>query len=536
MGELRRKRALRRGLDTLLPPLTGVLGVAAAAVVVTRLMAAELGELGPIAHWFVVGAAGLVGLALAVRAWPRRESDAIVSGHLDQRCGAEGLIMALAAQPAQVRDPVWMAQIAEPLSTLRIERGRPRAMYAACLAGLLLLCTAATPVLEPIWQPPPRPERAFAGLAEQMERLATAELIPEPELTELRERLDELTDGVRSQGMTSAAWEGLDRLDQDVGERADATLRRLAQAISEAEEAARLELKEPGPEETPREATGGGRDRSPEERDHLGRRNRDRLGRDQPPTDPAESAAMRERSGRMLDRLSRGRDREQLRNLARALAELASRAPGAVPRLSRQQEQALAELAKEAAELGELSEEDLKALLDAIEAARSAAGTSSPPNPGEDGEGVRPLTPDELRELVDAIRKGLDQSGERVAGAGLKPELQRILARLTALRLAASRGGISRGGSGARLTRSDEDAERIGRETELAPGTPLDEGAAIDVGVSARAPDLDPATGEARRRAAAHVLAPGHADARRAAVAPRHRGAVRRYFAPPPPD
>jgi hypothetical protein len=301
LARLGRWRRCQRGLDALLPAAAVGLGVAATAVMVVRLGLPALAW----AAWPLAAAGGLAPLLVLPRALRRRDDGAELAGRLDLQLGANGVAMALAAAPAAQRDAGWLARLRRPLEAWE----PPRLAWAAgrpTLAALAILALAlALPQAVPRRVTASPTAGLFAHASERLGELAAARLLPAEQAEELQKRLESLKAEAARSGMDQATWEGLARLEQDLGSAGQQAGKRLAEALAAAEHAA-----------TPPEAS-----RTPEA--------------------AAQAASA----------------------MAQQLAELAAQAPGLVPTLPAAADAAALRAAlQQAAAQGKLSAEQLAAL------------------------------------------------------------------------------------------------------------------------------------------------------------------------------
>ena len=208
---------------------------------------------------------------------------------------------------------------------------------------------------------------------------------------------------------------------------------------------------------------------------------------------------------------------EKAAAMAQQLAELAAQAPGLVPKLAAGADaDALKAALQQAAAQGKLSAEQLAALEKL--GLQPAAG---PPQQLNEQQAL-----DLAKRLVDELAKRSAKLG-KCDGNGEEG---------FDLLLAEARGRPGRGGVGRGPGHTDHpqelDVERfpVGGVVGLAPGARLNADGSVTLAEQVREPDVDAATAEAGRRAAAQQFDPTAADARRATTAPRHRAAVQQYF------
>jgi len=232
---LRRWRHAQRGVDGLLPAATMTLGVAATLVMVVRLGL-------PAWSWTVwpLAIAGVVTpFVVLPRALRRQDQPADLAGHLDVQLHAHGVAMALAALPVDQRDAGWMARLRRPIDdwqppSLRWNRGAPT---VAALA--ILLCALALPQAVPRVTTASSTAGLFAHAGDRLAELAGANLLPPEHAESFKKRLEELQANAERSGMDQATWEGLARLEQDLTSAGQQASRQLAEALAEAERAAK---------------------------------------------------------------------------------------------------------------------------------------------------------------------------------------------------------------------------------------------------------------------------------------------------------
>lgn len=301
LSRLALRRRLQRGLDGLLPAMA--IGAAAAA---TAVMVVRLGV--PSLAWTVwpLAAAGVLAPVVALpRALRTQDRTADLAGHLDLQLGVNGVAMALAAVPADGRDGGWQARLRRPLEEWQPPalqwHGGGRVLAALAILGLALLL----PQAEARRATKSPTAGLFAGAAERLHGLTDAQLLPPEQADEFAKRLQELQANAERTGMDQATWEGLARLEQDLQAANQQAGRRLAEALAQAELAAK----------TP-----------------------------EAPSTPAVTA-------------------EMAAAMSQQMAELAAQAPGLVPQLAADADaQAMQQALAQAAAQGRLSPEQLAAL------------------------------------------------------------------------------------------------------------------------------------------------------------------------------
>ncbi len=513
LRQLSRRRALGRVLGALGPRLAATLAIACAAVVVARLalpQAADWLWLAPA----LAAALPLLTLPRALRAPPR----ARLAADLDLLAHGEGLVMALAAQAPADRDPAWTERLMRRLEAVALPPVPWRALGPPIVAAAAVAGAFALPQRLP--EPPPeRPPVAgfFDEARRRLDALAARGLLPEPQRAELERQIERLEAEAARTGMSQAAWDGLDRVDEQARATATQATRRLAEAMVAAERARGLTVDPPAPE-TPELVDPDDPDADdperPEPRSRLKRK-----PKEPEPSDPDAPAARASRRKRLLERLTRESDRKALQRFARGLGELAEAAPDLIPRLDDAMLDELDRLLEALGPDAGLTPEQLEALR------RAAGGQAGQGGQGGQG-GARPMTQDELDELVEALRRRLQGEADGLDGT---EHGQRLAVLLQAMRQLAG-GDPGRGGGPAPLTRDGRPAGPAGQVTALPPGLPDDGDGSVTLAVETRAPELDDAARRELVRAAAQAMDPARADARRAHVAPRHKAVVGRYF------
>ncbi|GDY12276.1 hypothetical protein LBMAG53_11540 [Planctomycetota bacterium] len=233
LTRLDRRERIQAVIAAVATPLLVGLASAATAVVVVRLLLPEGAALAPACA--VAGAA--LPLVAMVAPWRKRRPAAAVAGSLDRQLQADGLAMALSAQPAARRDPAWMDRLASAVHGFRPEPLAVRPLLPAALAALALAVAFALPqaaVMPRLSRPAPAVDRLEHRLADVVQ----AGMLNEEKKRALEERLKAVQQRVANNGMDQAAWEALDRLNADLDRSADDAGRRLAAAIVAADGAA----------------------------------------------------------------------------------------------------------------------------------------------------------------------------------------------------------------------------------------------------------------------------------------------------------
>lgn len=427
------------------------LGLGGAAVAVMVVRLALPG-----AGWVALplAAAGvLLPILIVPRSFARRDERAVLTGHLDRGCAAHGLAMALAALPAGQRDGDWMARLRRPLEDLTLPPLRLIAGRGALFAVVCLLAALALPQRESVASLPTVVGSFFRQAAERVAGLEQAGVIPPAESEQARTDLAHLQERATDQGMDQPTWEALDRIRQRLDRSVSTTNQRLAQSLSLSEAVAQA------PDQTPRSQDGA--------------------------------------------------------RLAQAVAELAVRAPGLVPKLpaGAGEEELQAALAQAAA-AGALSPEQADAVK-RLGLLRPQAGRQL------DAQEARRLGEHLAKELAKA-REALRKLGE---GQGDGPDQGDGQAGRP------GRGGVGRGPGHADLTWNDPLRTAGGGVEGLPAGAQLNPDGSVTLAEQVRDAEIDESVQQAAVRAAARAFDPTAADARRATVAPRHRAVVERYFA-----
>ncbi len=408
----------------------------------------------PGADWIALplAAAGLLVPVLVVpRAFSVRDERAALTGHLDRGCGAQGLAMALAAVPAAQRDGDWMARLRRPLEDLVLPPLHWTAARGALFAVVCLLVALALPQREVAASLPTVVGSFFRQATERVAGLEQAGVIPPAESEQARTDLAHLQERATDRGMDQPTWEALDRIRSRLDRSVSTTNQRLAQSLALSESVAQ------SPDNSARSQDGA--------------------------------------------------------RLAQAVAELAVRAPGLVPKLpAGAGEEELAAALAQAAAAGVLSQEQADAVKQ-LGLLRPQAGRQL------DAAQARKLGEHLAKELAKA-REALKKLGEGQEGDGDGDGDGR-----------PGRGGVSRGPGHADLTWSDPLRTAGGGIEGLPAGAQLNPDGSVTLAEQVRDAEIDESVQQAAVRAAARAFDPTAADARRATVAPRHRAVVERYFA-----
>ena len=409
----------------------------------------------PGADWVTLPLAA-VGLLVPVLVVPRafsvRDEHAALTGHLDRGCGAQGLAMALAAVPAAQRDGDWMARLRRPLEDLVLPPLHWAAARGALFAVVCLLVALMLPQREVAMSLPTVVGSFFRQATERVAGLEQAGVIPPAESEQARTDLAHLQERATDHGMDQPTWEALDRIRSRLDRSVSATNQRLAQSLALSESVAQ------SPDNSARSQDGA--------------------------------------------------------RLAQAVAELAVRAPGLVPKLpAGAGEEELAAALAQAAAAGVLSQEQADAVKQ-LGLLRPQAGRQL------DAAQARKLGEHLAKELAKA-REALKKLGEcqgngpgQGNGNGEGP----------------GRGGVGRGPGHTDLTWNDPLRTAGGGIEGLPAGAQLNPDGSVTLAEQISDAEIDESVQQAAVRAAARAFDPTAADARRATVAPRHRAVVEKYF------
>lgn len=523
IAQLARRKRLAARLRVLLPALAIAFGLAAAAIITIRM---GLPEAEPAAPW-------LAGVALALpillaplygRARPRR---AQLAAELDTLVDARGLAMGLAGEATSTRDERWVSRLRRPLEEVSWPRHDWSRLPVVALAAVGVVAALLVPQRSPEPVAPPPPWQVhFERTKARLEAAESHGAVPHAEAQRLAEQVERLEAHAAKSGMSQAAWDGLDRVDRDL-DRALADARaRLAEAIAAAQTTREPRAGDPAAGTPEFEAAEAERRR----------RDKDRLKPKDRPQDPMAGAEQAEARKRLLERLTRDREDERLQQLAKSLAGLAEAAPGLASRLDPETQDALRRALEQANALDGLSPEAREALEKML---RQAAEAGQPGGEGgQPGAAPGELDPEALGKALEALAKALEEGAGQLGqlggpGEGGMPggELGRMIARLRA-GLTAPGAGVSRGPGSVALSQGADPgpAATPGTVEALPPGAHVNPDGSITLAVTSRDPELDAAALEGLSRGALEEHDPSNADARRVHIAPRHRGAVARYF------
>lgn len=511
LAELDRRVRGAARLSAVLAGLTLGLGLAAVVTIIIR-AALPAAETAP--PWVLAAALAAPLLAAPWLGGPRTPRHRLAA-HLDSLVTARGLVMGLAATTPPARDPAWTTRADRALAHVPWPRADLSRLPLAALAAAAALIALLVPqrLDAPPAEPPPPWALHFERAQARLDLIDKLGVAPPDARARLSEQLDRLRDHAARAGMSQASWDGLDRLERDLDHAVDRARQRLAEALAAARVAPLPRAGDPPPPAV----TAADEERR--------RRDRDRLvsaHADTGDTTPADAGPNDTEPRRHLEQLTREREHERLADLAAGLDALAEAAPGLSPEaaLSPEARAALDELLREARAPGDAEE------------ARA-------PSPPADRADAAPLDPETVARTLDALERALTERGESLGRLASSDA-----AALEALVTQLARGLT--GGDGAGPAAGGPSQSRAAADLALdptpgapfAPGalTPLPPGArpnadgSVTLALTARDPALDPHAADALARGSLRDHAATSADARRARVAPRHRGAVSRYF------
>jgi hypothetical protein len=219
--------------DTLLPAWTVALLIAAVGLAGLRMLE------WPALISSLLTAAFLFPLLRLFRL-PPAETDAAVAACLDRACQARGLVMGLAMQAAEHRDPAWLERVRRALEDATLPAWCWQAGKQPLLALLCLLLVGLMPLPKApdLTRPPPQPTRVLEPLRDQEQALAEADLLPEQTQAEIRQQLDELDQRLQQTGLDAQAWLAIDRLQQQLERQGLAAAMHLAEATAAAQQLA----------------------------------------------------------------------------------------------------------------------------------------------------------------------------------------------------------------------------------------------------------------------------------------------------------
>ncbi len=229
---LERRHRIERALAGVLPlaALSGLAGATALAVV--RLAVPEAGWFAPT----LAATAALIPLARLPRAWAVRTPRWRLAGEADSLAQADGVLMALAAQP----DPAWTQRIAPRLAGVRPPPLRATGLNAALAAGALLVGAWFLPQVEAVPPAPPVAAGAMRGAEAALEHLRDLALAAPEEIKTLEQRLDAVRAALAGKGLNQQTWAALDALERDLDATQAQAADRLADALAKADALAGL--------------------------------------------------------------------------------------------------------------------------------------------------------------------------------------------------------------------------------------------------------------------------------------------------------
>ena len=254
-----RHAAWVRGLDRAIPASLTAAGLTALAVVVIRSAFPAAAPFMP----YVITLPLLVGLLAVVVGWLRSRGSITrlqIGAQLDQDVQGHGLVMALTAtttmtetgfegattrgdlmSAANQPDARWFEQLAPAL-----RQWRPRPMADQTVKGWsrfgLVYAVALVLLLVP--QQYPEPEHTvdwtaiFSPSHQSVDRAAEHGLLDQKQHDAYQERIQRLEQDAEQHGLTARVWQGLDRVGQELNQRAHQANMHLAQSIAEADAAA----------------------------------------------------------------------------------------------------------------------------------------------------------------------------------------------------------------------------------------------------------------------------------------------------------
>ncbi len=457
----RQLRALHRHrrFQRVLDAFVPVLAIAV-GIAAVAVMTIRLGI--PAGAWLVVPlaiASVLLPCVFIPRAWARTDNDVVLAGHLDIITKGQGLGMALAAEPSAERDEDWLARLRKPLESFQLPPLQFKQARGVGLAMMCLLVAWFLPQREFAPTIPSIVTTFFEPVKERLQKLEEAGIIPPVDVEQHQQDLKRLSDHVVDQGMDQSTWEGLDRLNSKMDRQVERSVQRLAQAMGLAEAMSQ-------------------------------------------PSSNGERAAQDHR-------------------LAQAVAELATAAPGLVPRIPKDADgQALSQALQQAVEAGALTEQQAAAV--------KQLGLVHP------GQGQKPLDDVGMKALRARLASELKEARERLAAMGLDGGFDDAFGRDgqgDGPGDGPGRGGVSRGPGHAPLGWDDPLRTKGGGIEGLPSGMQLNPDGSVTIAEQVRDAEIDPEIQAAAQRAAARAFDPTAADAKRATIAPRHRAVVEKYFA-----
>jgi len=229
---LDRRHRLERGLQRVLP-LAAISGLAGAtALAVVRLAVPGAGWLAPA----IAACAALAPLAVLPRALSTRLPRWRLAGEADTLARADGLLMALAANP----DPAWAARVEPRLAGVVLPPLRAPGLATALAAAALLTGAWYLPQIEAPPSAPPVADGALRSAEAALERIAEQELAAPDAVEAFEQRLAAVREALAAQGLDQQTWAALDALERDLDSARAQASDRLADALAKAEALAGL--------------------------------------------------------------------------------------------------------------------------------------------------------------------------------------------------------------------------------------------------------------------------------------------------------
>ena len=214
---------------------------------------------------------------------------------------------------------------------------------------------------------------------------------------------------------------------------------------------------------------------------------------------------------------------EQQHKLAKALANMAKQNQDLLDKLKPKNLEQMAQLAQQAMKKMELTPDQQAALNEMLK--RQGLNQEQLKELLEKGaQSGKPFNQDKeaLKELARSLDKELKASSQKLSKMGMD------MASL--LMLMQGPPGVTRGPGHVSLTQKDPTKTETGGLETLAPGARVNPDGSITLAETVRDADINDAALKEAVRAAATSFDPAAADARRSSSAPRHRGAIARYF------
>ncbi len=177
-----------------------------------------------------IAVAGILASAVVVpRWWRRRDHPATIAGELDLRVGADGLAMALAAQPAAERDRQWLSRL-EPALAASVPPPLPRQWALGPV--IAAICLGVAVMLPQTTEGPGVPVTLLNLFRQAHDKIdAVAEVMTPERKRELMEQVEALERHAQESGMDQATWEGLDRLSAEIASESAEAGKRLTEAL-----------------------------------------------------------------------------------------------------------------------------------------------------------------------------------------------------------------------------------------------------------------------------------------------------------------